>query len=197
MKKDVFIVQGQKSLYESLLLTFAVLALAGCSITSSSSPLAPRPPSFDTASMPREPITTVQINSTLRDVGITEEGIKTFDEVAAAYKAETASAGCSIRSRFDREAVLAYEWGEGGRSRLALDVDGIGFDQFDVEQVKLEYKIRFSAEPTRKQRCRYASGWQGMLGSGYNEMFLRQNDTVWHELGDLEEDLDENLSDLF
>jgi hypothetical protein len=200
MKKNVFIAQGQKrieTVYISFLFLFATMALAGCSFTSGSSPLAPRPPQMDLSSLPREPITMVQLDSAAHNKALAgpEEAAK-IEKIALGY---TPSAkGCSVKSRFDREALMAYEWGDGGRQRLALDVDGIGFDQFDLEQVRLEYKIRLSAEPTKKQRCRYASSWQGMLGSGYNEMFVREGgDTIWNELGDLEEDIDENLGDLF
>ncbi|MGH1403019.1 MAG: hypothetical protein ACRBDL_02135 [Alphaproteobacteria bacterium] len=87
--------------------------------------------------------------------------------------------GCRVQDRFDRKALVAYEW---DRSRLSLDVDGIGMDGADVDMVRLEYKIRFQPEKTKKQRCRYPSRWQGLVGSGYSELIVREEDTVFEEI---------------
>lgn len=83
---------------------------------------------------------------------------------------------CRTKDRFDRAALLAYEW---DRSRLSFDVDGVNMSG-DNAGFLVEYKLRFQPEKTKKQRCRYDSQWQGLLGSGYNELMLREDDRV-HE----------------
>lgn len=94
-------------------------------------------------------------------------------------------AGCSISDRFDRKGVLAWNFSD-NQSRLSLNmkIDGIGFTGAEVEQVMLKFTYKFQPLKNRKERCRYPSGFQGLIGSGYNEFFLRQRDTVWDELRD-------------
>lgn len=86
---------------------------------------------------------------------------------------------CSLGDRFDRGEVIAYEW---DRSRLGVDVDGLNMGGGAVDAVKLEYTLRLQHERSSEQACRYPSPWQGIAGSAYNELFLRQEDTVWQEL---------------
>lgn len=86
---------------------------------------------------------------------------------------------CEMKDRFDRKEVLAYEW---DRSRLGLDLDGINTDGDGGRAVRVNYTLRLQPEKTSEQRCRYPSAWQGMAGSAYNELMLRESDTVWQHL---------------
>ena len=111
------------------------------------------------------------------------------DPVALSLERQSVKKDCSVKDRFDRKYILAYQWGQTGENQLGLDVDGIGFDGGEVEGIKLEYKMRLQPIKNKKEKCRYESGWQGMLGSGYNEFFLREHDTVWMHLEEFEDDL--------
>lgn len=114
------------------------------------------------------------------------------------HKISAGQTDCSIRDMFDRKAMLAYEWGNNTRSRLSFDVDGVGLDSLDVEGVKLEYAFRLQPEKPKKMACRYSSQWQGMVGSGYNEMFLRgDNEGARREINELRQDLETRLETVF
>ena len=89
---------------------------------------------------------------------------------------------CGFKDRFDRKAILAYEW---ERSRLALDVDGLSFGGSDDQAIKIQYTLRLQPEKSKEQRCRFNSPWQGLIGSGYNELFVREQDTVYEELREM------------
>ena len=86
---------------------------------------------------------------------------------------------CKIKYRFDRKEVLAYEW---GRNRLGFDVGGVKLGGGGINSVKIRYRLRIHPEKTKKEKCRYPSHWQGLIGSGYNEIFLRDEDNIWHLL---------------
>jgi hypothetical protein len=101
---------------------------------------------------------------------------------------------CRLKDRFDRKAVLAYRW---GRNRLALDVDGVNIASTDIEGVKLEYKLRMHPEKSWREKCLYASGWQGLIGSGYNELIARENDTVYKELRKIRIDVQNKIEGFF
>lgn len=95
-------------------------------------------------------------------------------------------AGCSLRDRFDRDGALAYNFSD-GQSRLSLHMDmgNVGFGGVEVDKVMIKFRYKFQdGVSSRKERCRYPSGFQGLIGSGYNEFFLRKNDTVWDALRD-------------
>lgn len=95
-------------------------------------------------------------------------------------------ADCSLGDRFDRTNALAYDFG-GGQSRMGLSLRGVGLKtltDFEMESVTLQFRYRLQPIPGRKEKCRYRSGWQGLGGSAYNELFRRENDTVWRALGD-------------
>lgn len=97
---------------------------------------------------------------------------------------------CSIKDRFDRGAVFAYEFGEKDRSRVAFDVGGLNLSNTGIKDARISFTYRLQADKPRKQRCRYASAYQGLIGSGYNELVERQgNDTVWHEAETVRRDL--------
>ncbi|MCB1782751.1 MAG: hypothetical protein KDI13_02035 [Alphaproteobacteria bacterium] len=101
---------------------------------------------------------------------------------------------CTIRDRFDNKSLLAYQW---GRNRVGLNVRGVHVGDAQIQQVKIEYRLRLAAEKTRREKCLYDRSWQGLMGSGYNEFFLRENDTVWEDLREMRRDLENRLDDAF
>lgn len=114
------------------------------------------------------------------------------------YKPVAAQAECSLRDMVDRQALLAYEWGDNTRNRLSLDVDGINLGGMDMDGFKFEYTFRLQPEKPKEMGCRYASQWQGMVGSGYNEMFLRDDNAgARRELNELRNDLETRMETLF
>lgn len=100
---------------------------------------------------------------------------------------------CSVRDRFDRDALLAYEW---KRNRLAMDVEGVNFNGGNAG-VMLTYTVRLSPEKTKDQKCRYQSKWQGLIGSGYNELMVREDDTLRDHFGRVRREFVEHLNNSF
>ncbi len=100
---------------------------------------------------------------------------------------ESKALGCSIRDRFDKTATLAYNFDD-DQSRLALhlgvDGGGIGdISQMEFKSVLIRFTHKFSKPPeSKREKCRFQSNVQGLVGSAYNEFFLRNNYTVWQEL---------------
>lgn len=95
---------------------------------------------------------------------------------------------CSLRDRFDRKSAIAYNFAD-GKSRLGLhvDIDGPGLSdpgELEVEGVMLNFRYRFQPVEKKREKCLYRSAWQGLLGSGYNEFFERESDTVYEQLDD-------------
>lgn len=107
----------------------------------------------------------------------------------AALKTEPQAKKCRIQDRFDRDQLIAYQWN--GVNRLGLDVDGISLGSSELEGVKVQYTLKLQNHKTRKEKCRYDSHWQGMLGSAYNEFYLRKENTVWQQLDDITDDAEE------
>ena len=103
--------------------------------------------------------------------------------------AESKALGCSIRDRFDRGAALAYNFkDEQTRLALHLNIEGPSFSdpgRLEVHKVMIRFTHKFQKpSKTEKKKCLYPSGFQGLAGSIYNEFFLRENYTIWHELRD-------------
>lgn len=113
---------------------------------------------------------------------------------SAALSSSEPEKKCRINDRFDRKALVAYHW---DRNRLALDVDGINLGGSGNKGVRLEYRLRLQPGKTRKEKCLYESNWQGLIGSGYHELFVRENDTVWQELRRMRRDVMHRLDDNF
>lgn len=94
--------------------------------------------------------------------------------------------GCSLKNRFDRSSTLAYHFAnQQSRLQLNLDVDGPKLSdpsRLVLEGVSLRFTHKFQAIPTAKEKCRYASPVQGIFGSLYNEIYLRDTDTVFEEI---------------
>ncbi|GJL85166.1 MAG: hypothetical protein DHS20C02_09410 [Micavibrio sp.] len=198
MKQSCFVVQNSLIL-QIIFMSLVAITLVGCSSSTTTALLAPAPPKFD-PNAPREAITELTVEPAIgagQGLGAPQRGsVEPIPEaVAVAFEQEVRPKSCRIQDRFDRKALVAYEWG--GRSRLGLDIDGISYDSYDVEQVKLEYRLRFDTYRTKKERCRYKSNWQGMVGTGYNELFVREDDTLWQEIDVLENDVEDGWDAIF
>ncbi|MGH1376340.1 MAG: hypothetical protein ACRBCK_08330 [Alphaproteobacteria bacterium] len=199
--------KGQTRLF-CLLLCFQASCLSGCITSEKSKPLAPQPPvtSF---------LVSEQSSADVHDVSSTqqtlyEDDLPTLSGQYAAISADqsvvvadsvnvddqvTASlVRCKLNKRFDRDALLAYEW---DRSRLSVDVDGINMSGGGDRGFYLQYKIRLQPEKPKESKCRYASKWQGMVGSGYNELILRDENTVWSELRNVQKDVKQYIGNVF
>lgn len=169
---------------------FVLGLLPGCVTTSKVSPLAPSPPELRFSSLyyqeraqtqpdltrtpddPKRPIMTpAQLIAEVKPY------LNPLDKKSLEAEKEPAD-GCKLMHRFDRKAILAYEW---GRNRVSFDADGLNFDGAGDQAFKLEYRLRLQPEKSKRERCRYNSAWQGLIGSGYNEFFIRENDTIYQE----------------
>lgn len=105
-------------------------------------------------------------------------------------QAEARALGCTVGDRFDGGAALAYNFkDEQSRLALHLGIDGPSFSDpgnFEVNKVMIRYTYQFQKpSKTQKARCLYPSGFQGVLGSTYNEFFVRKNYPIWRELRDM------------
>lgn len=175
-----------------VLIAAIALALAGCSHSDESAQfsMAPPPPAFDLVSdaQPYGPPHIMAFsgqpvvfpsNITLSDVGMPGQDAEYYAQQTALRESTTENKKCSIKDRIDRDAVLAYQWGQ---NRVGLRVRGLNIGGEGIDQVKLEYKLRLQPHKTRKEKCRYESNWQGVIGTSYNEMFVREKDTVWDQI---------------
>lgn len=176
---------------------FALLTFSACSTSGSYNvTLAPLPPGHSemAASGHGSPMTGQQANRITPAAGK-----KTYRETARQERAVLAvgtrsAPDCSVKDRFDRDALFAYEFGTQGRNRVAFDVDGLNMDSTEIEEVKISFTYRLQADRPRKERCRYKSNYQGLIGSGYNEMVQRDSGhTVWHEIRDARYEIEDRL----
>lgn len=115
-------------------------------------------------------------NSTIKNIpklGLTED--------------ESKALGCGIGDRFERGATLAYNFKD-EQNRLALNVgmSGPSFSdptRIEFKNVILRFTHKFSKPiPNKRDKCRFKSGFQGLVGSTYNDFFVRTNFTVWKDL---------------
>lgn len=108
-------------------------------------------------------------------------------------KAVESSGDCRLKDRFDRDATLAYNFSD-HQSRLALhlDLDGPNLGnptRLEVEEVMLRFTHRFKAnrfktDRPRKSFCLYDSHFQGIVGSVYNEIYMRDGKNAFDEAVD-------------
>lgn len=198
-----------REFFNKLILCTSLLALSGCLTTGKSKPLAPSPPSVTSRSLSAQQsdiayqphyfsaplqVALLQVEtSPIIDKGVDADIVQLLP-LKGARDAVSSLDKCRMKDRFDRKAVLAYEW---GRSRLALDVGGVNLNGGSDKDFRLEYKIKLQPEKTRKQRCRYSSSWQGLIGSGYNELFLRQENTVWGEVKEVKTAVTQYIDRIF
>lgn len=175
----------------------ALLILPGCMASTKTAPLAPNPPVLNLDSTLDE-VSDYQLHYFIQptEYSNVEPSAEVLVEetLLALHEDETPQQKCRLKDRFDRDALLAYEW---DRSRFAMDVDGINMSGSGDAGMRLEYKIRLQPEKTKKQKCRYNAKWQGLIGSGYNELMVREDDTVWKELREKRSKMHEFIGVLF
>lgn len=192
--------KGQEYFY-SLVLVFCLLTLSGCVTSHSTASIAPLPPQgqhefIETDASLHSAHYFVPVKSEdsaalpYADIELYESNNKIVSNLSLESDVQNK---CRLKDRFDREAILAYEW---NRSRFALDVDGIGGGG-DQSGARIQYTIRLQPEKTDKQKCRYKSSWQGLMGSGYNEFILRKENTVIQEINVKRAEGAEFISSLF
>jgi hypothetical protein len=205
-EKVFFLAPGQKRINPVLIAAIA-LAMAGCSHSDESAQfsMAPAPPAFD-QSAGAQPYGPPQImafsgqpvvfpsNITLSDTGMPGQDAEFYAQQTALRETTVEGKKCSIKDRFDRDAVVAYQWGQ---NRLSLRARGINLSGEGLDQVKLEYRLRLQPHKSRKEKCRYDSNWQGIIGSGYNEMFVREKDTVWDKIDEFTDQAEDAVDKLF
>jgi hypothetical protein len=94
---------------------------------------------------------------------------------------------CSFAGRFDSHSALAYNFDD-NRSQIGFNMSvndhGAGLVNVSRAAVVFRYKFDQVKSPPRAEKCRYASHWQGLVGSSYNELFLRDHNTLWGEVRD-------------
>ena len=194
-----FTANGQKSTKEfskSLFCLFSLLTLSGCITSGTSLSLAPSPPDqpylVSYTDNYRDDVSSRSSGDYVAFAPDYAESVSAISSVRAsegrvsASLSEKKSYKCRLKDRFDRKAVLAYEW---DRSRLSMDVDGINMSSFGSDMaVRVEYKLRIHPEKPKKLKCREGSNWQGLIGTGYHELFVREEDTVWDKVRDVRKD---------
>ncbi len=106
---------------------------------------------------------------------------------------KTKRKNCNIMDRFDRKMLLAFEK-DNGNIRYGFDIDGISYKSVKIENIMFTYRKKLNPSKTRKTSCRFNSGFQGLVGSAYNEIFLRKDDTIWKDLKDIKREIRQNLN---
>jgi len=176
---------------------FCVLAItlfmvSGCATDSRRYALAPPPPAFNPANAALAMTRPADLNDItpasmegFTAAPIADSTTLSDAEISAAMAARRKAfvSECSIGDRFDRDLTLAYNFSD-GQTRLGLDIDGLSYDSLNIEAVKLEFRYRFSAGKAKKEKCRYESGFQGLVGSAYNEFVRREHNTIWNDIED-------------
>jgi hypothetical protein len=96
--------------------------------------------------------------------------------------------GCKITDRFDNRSTIAYNFDD--RHQLAFNM-AINDDggSMGVSRAVVVFHYKFDApkpsrSDARRAKCRYDSHWQGLVGSTYNELFLRDHNSVWTQMKD-------------
>ena len=162
----------------NLILCFCLLTLSGCITTEKTAPLAPSPPAINITNSSSQSQMLYQPYYFADPLRNENEAIKTTITTPVSPTKKK----CRLKDKFDRKSVLAYEW---GRNKISLDIDGINLKPSSTKAVRFEYKLRIQPEKTKKQLCRFPSNWQGLLGSGYNEIFIQKNTKLLGELTDI------------
>lgn len=126
--------------------------------------------------------------------GILNEATGARKEKLGLSREDSQALGCDIGDRFDRKALLAYNFSD-QQSRLALhmNVEGPSFSDpghFQLNSFAIRFTHKFQ-KPAQRQKnlCLFPSGFQGLLGSSYHEFFIRNNYTVVDQLKDMGLDL--------
>ncbi|MGB1077642.1 MAG: hypothetical protein ACPG05_04980 [Bdellovibrionales bacterium] len=147
------------------------------------------PPNFDSADLSNAPDPLVM--ERMQAYKVTESGLP---EEGNALEVSKVLKKCRLKDRFDRKSVFAYHWSPG--EKLSLDVDGLNMGSQKIDRVYLQYKVSLQPELEKRDHCKYASSYQGIVGSAYNEFVLREDDTVWQELDYLQAEVGNTISAL-
>jgi hypothetical protein len=144
----------------------------------------------------RTPIERLDFTSAPTSEGGVQQGLsqsdydpksKDYPEKLGLSESESKTLGCHFADRFDRGATLAYNFKD-NQTRLALhlNLEGPSLGEpsnLHLNSVMVRYTYKFSKPPaSRRDKCRFQSSFQGVLGSAYNELFIRNSYTVWKEL---------------
>src|SRR3989338_2517490 len=146
---------------------------------------------------PRTPIERLDFNnSSPASAGGVQQGL-TIADYDPTYKDNPAklglsedqskALGCSLGDRFDRGATISYNFDDNQTQvALNLSIAGPKFSdptRLEFNSVLLRYTHKFSKPPpSKREKCRFQSSFQGLVGSAYNEFFVRNSYTVWKEL---------------
>lgn len=186
--------KGRLCLYKFVFSVIGILTLPGCLTSHNTAPLAPSPPDMvDSSSNThnqdihshRQALATPDAKSAfdLKVIKPSAGAGQAGDIVTASarkhekqQKSQEAIYECRLKDRFDRKALLAYEW---DRSRLSVDVDGINMSGSGDKGVYVQYKLTFNPDKKDpKKNCMHPSQWRGMIGTGYNEFIVRDGRVV-------------------
>ena len=182
-----------RKLTNILILLLGIMTLSGCVTSKKTHYLAPSPPEISISDIqtpstetdyvvPLEaPLSVMQANNIQKnDAFVIRDDVEDVSQTKP--KVAVSQKKCRIKDRFDRKATIAYEW---GRERLSVDMDGIVSGGSGDSGMKVQYTMRLQNHVPKKQLCRYSSNWQGLIGSSYNEMFMRKDDTMWDDLREM------------
>ena len=180
----------------NLLLCIILLFLSGCITKQNTASLAPAPPLMNDKSFVKK-LNNLPSNIEINTLSVQPENIVSNADITIRNSLKTGSVtkdNCRFKDRFDRKAIIAYEW---GRSRVALDVDGVNLSGSSARGVFVAYKLRLQPEKTKAQRCRYDANWQGLIGSGYNEFIVRKENTIWNEIKEVKSEVFSHVGSMF
>ncbi len=100
---------------------------------------------------------------------------------------ESKTLGCDMGDRFDKSAALAYNFSnQKTRLSLHLSVDGPSLSnpsnlEFNSLLVRFTHKFQKPSKSQQK-KCQFPSQVQGLVGSIYNEFFVREKYTILDEV---------------
>lgn len=115
----------------------------------------------------------------------------------ASLNEDSATEHCRLKDRFDRKELIAYNFAD-GQSRLGLKMGVDGFSlsdagNFSFEEIELRFRYRLQKYKKKHERCLYNSSWQGLVGSGYNEFYGREEKIIYRELDEELDEINERL----
>lgn len=159
----------------------SMVILSACASQKGSAP----PPTFYLAeAQPKqayvEKFDVVDLQNIEPAAGIAKDDYRVYtaNPIAMPYQPYTSAAGlndfggnnCTAQERFDHQALLAYQW---GRNRIGLNFNQVDERFAEADEVKMTYRIKLQKAKSRAENCLNDSAWQGIIGSGYNELYLR------------------------